>query len=370
MSQTQHHNKYWLALIQIPRLATHLKIKLIKQYGLIGFFHLKSTKLQQLGLSSQQITVIIKPNWEQIDSYLMQCEKHHIEIVSITDSDYPKLLQQTHNPPIVLFIQGNKALLNSPQVAVVGSRAATISALEQSKRFAYQLCNNGFAITSGLALGVDSASHRGALLAKGHTIAVVATGLDIVYPARNKLLAKQILESDGLIVSEFLPMSKPHKGNFPRRNRIVTGLSVATLVVEAGLKSGSLISAQLALEQNREVFAVPGSINNPLVKGCHQLIKQGATLVDEVQDILCLLKKPALHGHIDTVTKNSEKLEEIAQQDLFIDSLLSSVDYEATSVDRIVSRCQLPTEEVLTRLITLELKGLIAAVPGGYIRLN
>ncbi len=367
MSQQQQILSLWLALERIPRLATSKKLAIVKQFGLSELFQMSATSLHKMGLSSSQIQAITQPNWGVIDNCFTQCQQKGIEVIHIEQSQYPQLLLHTHNPPLILFLQGNVALLNQPQLAIVGSRSATMSALEQTKRFASSLARSKLVITSGLAIGIDSAAHQGALQVNGSTIAVVATGLDRVYPKRNTALAKQIVEQDGLIVSEYLPGSVAHKGCFPRRNRIITGMSLGTLVMEATIKSGSLISAKLALEQNRDVFAMPGSIHNPQSKGCHYLIKQGAILVDEVDDILSVLEIPVSDGLICSDAKKSQKSD---QQDLFIDPLLSSVDYEATPVDRVVSRSKLPTEEVITRLITLELNGLVAAVPGGYIRLN
>lgn len=359
--------KYWLALKFIPRLANATKLKLINQYSELGLFKLCQVQLKQCGLNPAQQQAILKPDWHKINTIIEQCQHFNISMINITDKNYPSLLKQTHNPPNLLFYQGNVKLFNQPQVAIVGSRSASISAKEHAKKFANQLSQNGIVITSGLAIGIDSCAHRGALEAKGSTIAVVATGLDQVYPRRHKELAAEILNCNGLIVSEYIPGSPPNPGCFPKRNTIISGMSLGTFVVEAQIRSGSLISARSALEQNREVFAMPGAINNPQTKGCHYLIKQGAILVDEVDDILSVLDLQGLSGLYNSEPK---KIKNNHQQDLFIDPLLSSVDYETTSVDTVVSRSQLPTEEVLTRLLTLELRGLVTAVPGGYIKLN
>ncbi|WP_068547024.1 DNA-processing protein DprA [Thalassotalea crassostreae] len=356
----------WLALRLIPRLASNIKISLINEYSIAGIFNLTSLQLRSLGLNAKQVSAVANPNLKFIKDIERACSRHNISLVCYQDEQYPQLLKQTENPPIVLFTQGNIELLNKPQLAIVGSRDATFAAREHTRYFAAQLSSQ-LVITSGLALGIDTAAHRGALIANNFTIAVVGTGLDIVYPARNKTLANEILENNGCIVSENIPGSKPHPGCFPRRNRIVTGMALGVFVVEAKIKSGSLISARSALEQNREVFAMPGAINNEQSKGCHSLIKQGAILVDEVSDISNCLSLPNFTGLQQKQKKKSKKT---GQNGLFIDELLSSVDYETTSVDMVVSRSQLPTEEVLTRLMTLELRGLVAAVPGGYIKLH
>lgn len=364
---TKPNQIYWLALARVPRLTNNIKRKLLELYSLEELFDLPTATLTSLGLNPAQQKAIHSPDYAAIDAILTDCERHQISLIDFHNEHYPKLLKHIVNPPLVLYSKGNAALLNKPQIAIVGSRSASLSALEHAKRFSYSLSNSGLVITSGLALGVDSAAHRGCLQANGETIAVVATGLDRVYPARNKTLASDILKTNGVIISEYIPGSPPLPGCFPRRNRIITGMSVGTFVIEAKIKSGSLISARLALEQNKEVFALPGAINNPNTAGCHNLIKQGAKLVDCVEDILIELENQGLSGlHKHQV----KKIEKTAQQDLFIDPLLSSVDYETTAIDLVVSRSQLPTAEVVTRLMTLELRGLVTTVPGGYIKLK
>ena len=206
-------------------------------------------------------------------------------LVTLADSHYPKALLEINDPPPVLYAKGKLGLLNQPSIAIVGSRNATTQGKENAEAFAKGLSSYGLCIVSGLALGIDGAAHRGALQANGSTIAVAATGLDIVYPSKHLDLAHQIAKH-GLLISEFSlgETSKPE--NFPRRNRLISGLSLGCLVVEASLQSGSQITARLSTEQGREVFVIPGSIHSPTSKGCHQLIKQGAKLVDNLQDII------------------------------------------------------------------------------------
>jgi DNA processing protein len=241
---------------------------------------------------------------------------------------------------------------------------------------AQQLSLYGLVITSGLALGIDAAAHKGALITEKSTIAVVATGLDKVYPARHKPLVAQILACQGAIVSEFVPGTSPKAGHFPKRNRIISGLSKGVLVVEAALQSGSLITARCALEQNREVFSVPSGIHNPQAKGCHWLIKQGAKLVEEAADIIEELnidKQTELHltQELQLFTKRKQIItKKNSQNDLCKDVLLASVGLEVTPIDQVASRSKLPIDEVVTRLTLLELKGLIASVPGGYLRVQ
>lgn len=361
------HVHYWIALRLVPRLAIAKKIALVDEFGLIKLFETKANILKSVGLTEKQVFAINYPNWQRIQKIVYDCEKSGGAIVTFQDSLYPALLKQIYDPPLVLFIKGDGSKLNSSQVGIVGSRFATINGKETAKTIAIDLVNQGVTVCSGLALGIDASAHKGALNAKGVTIAVIATGIDIVYPARHKELSRNIIESGGVVVSEFLPGVLPKPGNFPRRNRLISGMSLGVVVVEAAIKSGSLITARCAIEQNREVFAVPGSVNNKLAQGCHWLIKQGAKLIESTADILEELDFPKLSGPLEI---EGEKSVKIADQDLCIDPLLASVGYEVTPVDIVASRSKLPIEEVLSRLTILELRSLVSAVPGGYLRLN
>jgi len=354
---------YWLALKLVPRLAVRNKLALVKQYGLAELFQSNKT-LNTLNLTTNQYSAFCHPNWAKIEKIIAMSLACRSKIICFDEHQYPKLLQEIHDPPLVLFTQGDISLLNKDQIAIVGSRSATINGRDIACMLAEQLTEQGLVVTSGMALGVDAAAHKGALRGNGNTIAVVATGLDKIYPSRHKQLNLDILQAGGLIVSEFVPGTLPKAGHFPKRNRIISGLSQGVLVVEAEIRSGSLITARCALEQGRDVYAVPGSVNNPLAKGCHWLIKQGAKLVEECADIVEELT-------VSTVQyKQPANRENNCQQDLFNDPLLASVEYEVTPIDIVVSRSKLPTKVVLTRLTMLELKGHVVAVPGGYIRLN
>lgn len=372
---------YWLALKFIPRLAVYKKLALVKRYGLHALFptEKQSSKLTSAnGLTTNQLAAFHSPDWHRIETTLLASQHCHSELIAFDDPLYPELLKQIYDPPLLLFVQGNVELLNAKQLAIVGSRFASPKGREIAFDLASQLVGQLFTITSGLALGIDAAAHKGALSAPGTTIAVVATGLDKVYPARHRDLATKIINNNGAIISEFLPGTAPKAGHFPKRNRLISGLSCGVLVVEAAMKSGSLITARCALEQNREVFAVPSSIENPQAKGCHWLIKQGAKLVEQVADIvdeLALVVKPSLHledkgSDIGQTNQYQLKTVELKSQlkDLCKDGLLASVGFEITPIDKVVSRSKLPIEEVLTRLTMLELSGLVSAVPGGYIR--
>ncbi|PCI60518.1 MAG: DNA-protecting protein DprA [Gammaproteobacteria bacterium] len=368
MNQTvKTSTENWLALKLVSRLAVHKKLLLVETFKLKGLFLQTEQMLLSSGLSIKQCQQIISPDWHKITQIINQAQQCNGEILTFDHANYPQLLKQIYDPPLILFTKGNQALLNKPQLAMVGSRSATITGIEFAKYIASNLVQQGIVITSGLALGIDAAAHCGALNNNNSTIAVVATGLDSVYPSRHRQLAKNIIVQGGLIISEFLPGTKAKAGHFPRRNRLISGLSLGVLVVEAEIKSGSLITARCALEQNREVFAVPGSVNNPKSKGCHWLIKQGAKLIDDLADIIEELDLSPLSG---LKQYDDKKLQQNSPQDLFIDPLLASVDYETTPVDIVVSRSKLSIEEVLTRLTILELNNLVSAVPGGYVRLK
>lgn len=366
---------FWLALKLVPRLAIHKKLVLVDRYGLTALF--SSAKLTSANnLTAKQLSAFHQPDWQAINDIINNSKYCHSEIIGFDDLAYPQLLKQIYDPPLVIFVQGNKGLLNQNQLAIVGSRSASINGRETAFEIAQQLVAVGLVVTSGLALGIDAAAHKGALTTSASTIAVVATGLDKVYPARHRSLAKQIIDNKGAIISEFLPGTLPKPGHFPKRNRIISGLSVGVLVVEAALQSGSLITARCALEQNRDVFAIPSGIGNLQAKGCHWLIKQGAKLVEETADIvdeLAFLNNPSLY------LKQEQKLQSIVikeidekrlNKDLCVDELLANVGFEITPVDKVVSRSKLPIEEVLIRLTILELSGLVVAVPGGYLRLQ
>jgi len=370
MDSEKSQQQYWLALKFIPRLAIHKKLHLVQEFGLRKLFSLDFS-VKCLNLSDKQLLAISNPDWDRINRIIHDSEHCGSELIGYDDECYPTQLKQIYDPPLVLFAQGNKKLLTTSQIAVVGSRSATAMGRENAFEFSKQLVMQGVTVTSGLALGIDAHAHKGALAGQGGTIAVVATGLDRVYPSRHKQLANDIIQNNGLIISEFVPGTIPKAGLFPKRNRIISGLSEGVLVVEATIKSGSLITARSAIEQNREVFAIPSSIQNPQGKGCHWLIKQGAKLVEECADILeevNILVETGLNLIMNH--EESGENEKNYEQGLFNEPLLDSVGYEVTPIDAVVSRSKLPINVVLTQLTMLELKGLVSAVPGGYLRTN
>lgn len=289
-------------------------------------------------------------------------------LVALDDPRYPDLLRQIPDPPPVLYVHGDPELLGNLQLAIVGSRNPSRGGLENARAFASHLAGAGLTITSGLALGIDAEAHRGALAAGGTTIAVTGTGLDRVYPARHHDLAHAIAEH-GALVSEFPPGTPPRPAHFPQRNRIISGLALGTLVVEAARRSGSLVTARHALEQGREVFAIPGSIHNPLARGCHALIRQGAKLVETAEDILEELGALAGAAVPEHATRTSP--EPPASLDPEYQRLLDALGHDPVSIDDLVRRSGLTAESVSSMLLILELQGYVAPEAGGrYARID
>lgn len=290
-----------------------------------------------------------------------------VHLLASDHPDYPELLRQIRRPPALLFVHGDPACLSLPQVAIVGSRNPTPGGSDNARQFARYLAESGFAITSGLALGVDAAAHQGALVAGGKTIGVLGTGIDRIYPARHRDLAREIVATGGALVSEFPLGTSSQASNFPQRNRIISGLSCGTLVVEAAVQSGSLITARLALEQNREIFAIPGSIHNPLARGCHRLIREGAKLVetglDVVEELGALLefKRQELTAH----GKGSSPVLAPAE-----DALLQAMGYDPVDIDTLAQRTAMDIGALAAQLVGLELKGVVSTTPDGYVRIG
>ncbi|MHB0992242.1 MAG: DNA-processing protein DprA [Burkholderiales bacterium] len=287
----------------------------------------------------------------RIATALAWLEQRGNQLITLADSDYPRRLLEISDPPPLIYLKGRRELLNRPGLAIVGSRNATPQGILNAEAFAQNLAESGLTIISGLATGIDAAAHKGSLKGTGSTIAVVGTGLDIIYPARNKALAHAIVEH-GAIISEF-PLGTPSiAGNFPRRNRIISGMSAGCLVVEAAVQSGSLITARLAAEQGREVFAIPGSIHSPVARGCHALIKQGAKLVESAQDILDELNLSGIRPTEGRVEDND-------------DPLWRAMGFDPASFDMLAQRSGLTAPALCAMLLERELLGEIAKLPGG-----
>jgi DNA processing protein len=302
------------------------------------------------------------------DRRWLEADGHHF--VPWHSERYPPLLHELNDPPVALYVRGNADILALPQLAIVGTRNPTPSGRETAHAFAVQLARAGLVITSGLAVGIDTASHAGALSVGGKTIAVSGTGLDVPYPTSNVDLA-EIIARQGALVSEFPLGTAPLKANFPRRNRIISGLALGTLVVEAALRSGSLITARLAAEQGREVFAIPGSIRNSQARGCHQLIRQGAKLVETAADIFEELRP--LAGALAELETPGNTTDREPKSDGLLhkahEILLDALGYEPAGVDLLVERTGLRADEVASMLLILELEGRVESYPGGlYLR--
>lgn len=375
----------WLAIRRCPGIGPRRFAALLQQEkSLLNCFsdgrprHDFITWCQHHGITQ------FEPDWKGVEKDLAWAQMPDCTILTWEDERYPPSLKEIASSPPLLFVKGKLEALHRQQIALVGSRHPTASGQENAYRFAYELVRFCFAITSGLALGIDAASHEGALAAEGITLAVLGNSLDQVYPVKHQNLA-QAITVNGALVSEFPIGTPPKAEHFPQRNRIISGLSLGVVVVESALNSGSLITANYALEQGREVFAIPGSIHNPVAKGCNQLIRQGAKCVESVEHILeefsvVALKRAPIHQREETPLRHSKNrvkapvapnrllaLPEIAnQQDM---QLLAHVGQDNTPIDVIVQRSGLTVDVVSSMLLILELHGLVAAVPGGYIRI-
>ena len=360
----------WLSLYLTPRVGTQTFARLIEKSTPLSIFQSDCIALRQLGLTNEQVSWLkfkVKDKVSECLQWQQKSNQHHI--VTWEHSHYPPLLKQAKDAPPILFVKGETTCLAQPQVAIVGSRNASSEGLNTASNFAKALVKRGVVITSGLALGVDGHAHNGALLAGGKTVAVLGCGLGNVYPAQHRGLAQRILAEKGALVSEFPPYMQPKSTHFPRRNRIISGLSMAVLVIEAAEKSGSLITARYALEQGREVMAIPGSIHDSHARGCNRLIQQGAALVLTVDDVLNEIESLMRWAHDQNllpVDLHSDKIDE--KQPLPFAELLANVGSKAVPVDILASRTHIPVQEVMMQLLELELSGHIVAVSGGYIR--
>ena len=362
--------KNWLELIDIKGIGWATANQLLSHFGSVeALFDASDKALLEIGASKKLIDAI--HNRQDISKYINRAwqwlEASELNfIITPLDSDYPSLLKQVSSPPLILYGSGRKELLNSRQLAIVGTRNPTPQGQQITQDFASTVARRGLTITSGMALGIDGLAHQASLAVNGGTIAVVGTGLDRVYPARHKSLAKEI-QQNGLLLSEYSLGTQVRGSNFPRRNRIIAGLSLGVLVVEAAIKSGSLITAQYALEQSREVFAIPGSIHNVLSKGCHQLIREGATLVESAEQILAELGFLAAAQN-ELSSEPESALSNLAELDENERNLLDYIDFAPLPMDELVERCEKSVADLSPILLTLELKGLISSVAGGYQR--
>jgi DNA processing protein len=352
---------HWLRLTLIPGIGGEGQRRLLQAFGdPAAIFAASGGALRGVLGSALAERLVTHDARLEIEASLAWAGRPGNHLLTLADASYPQALLTAADPPILLYAKGNIRLLNRPAFAIVGSRNATKQGEANATAFAQSLAGAGLTIVSGLAAGIDAAAHRGALNEDAATIAVVGTGCDRIYPARNEALAREIAEK-GVIVSEFSVGTPPLAANFPRRNRIIAGLARGCLVVEAAQQSGSLITARLSAEAGREVFAIPGSIHSPQSKGCHALIKQGAKLVESARDILEELRWEKI--------VNPANLPPVPEAET--DPVLVGLGRDPCDLDTLIGRTGLAADDLLARLLPLELDGRIAQLPGGrYQRLN
>lgn len=351
----------WIALSLVPGLGNESFRRLLSAFGEPDNIYSASYSALNAVVKPDIARLVCNgPAGSTIASTLEWLEQPANHLVTLADADYPSRLLQTPDAPPLFYLKGRRELLNSNFLAVVGSRNASSQGMLNAEAFSRNLSDNGFCIVSGMAAGIDAAAHQGGLAGVASSLAVVGTGLDTVYPSSNHRLAHELAES-GALLSEF-PLGTPAKAhNFPRRNRIISGLSMGCLVVEAALRSGSLITARLAAEQGREVFAIPGSIHSPLSRGCHALIRQGAKLVECAEDIYGELRHAVTLPVKTAATENA---------DANLQPLLDFMGFEPVDIDSLVVRSGLTSNRVCAMLLHMELDGYVATLPGGmYQRL-
>lgn len=361
---------HWLRLVETPGVGNQTGRKLLAAFGSPqAVFEADFQALAQWvapRIADALATPVAAALQAQIDRTLDWANQPGNQVLTLGDGGYPKALLDIPDPPLMLYAKGCIGLLNAPAVAVVGSRNATAQGLINAEKFSEALSEAGLTIISGLALGIDTSAHHGGLRGKGSTVAVIGTGADIVYPARNRELAHRIAET-GCIISEYMLGTSAVAANFPRRNRIISGLARGVLVVEAAARSGSLITARMAGDQGRDVFAIPGSIHSPLAKGCHLLIKQGAKLVESAQDILEELTHfaPALPAISVSRAEREDKSDAAGASEC---AVLSALGFDPVHVDALAERCNLGIAEVQSALLNHELNGMVEMLPGSIVR--
>lgn len=364
---------FWLLLSCLPKFGGKRQQAVNERLGTLArLATCNSATLRAIGLQADTISAV--EAWQNGNashpvvatalSIYRDCQRHQIDLMTMADADYPASLRHIHDAPLVLYLKGDRSLLAKPQLGIVGSRNASRAGLEHARAFAGALGPQGLLVTSGLALGVDGAAHAGALDAGFPTVAVIGNGIDRPYPHRHRKLADRVV-SHGLLVSEYPPGTEARPAHFPQRNRIISGLSRGILVVEAGLKSGSLITARLALEQGREVFAIPGSIHNPLARGCHELIRQGAVLVETVADIC----NEFATGWAALTAEPAPKQADAPGLEPREIAVLDALGYDPQSTDNLCSITGLSADQLMQSLLLLELQGLVDSAPGGFQRI-
>jgi DNA processing protein len=362
---SSENTKDWIILNMIPGVGSSTFRRLVKFFGSPST--VLSASLRELAMARGVTPSVCQNIIElrdsiQIDRELNLIDRYNCKVITIEDESYPTALKAIYDPPPVLYVKGELLSNDSHSIAIVGTRNATSYGRKAAEQLSGQLASRGITIVSGMAHGIDTVAHYGALSAGGRTIAVMGNGLDIVYPAENSSLFEKIIAS-GAVISELSMGTQPHRGMFPRRNRLISGISLGTLIVEASMKSGAMITADCALEQGREVFAVPGQIFTDTSKGTNELIKQGAKLVDSVEDILDELPSYAFQNSIDEDIKNEDALIEskLSQEESAIWKVINS---SPIHIDEISKRSALPIYKVSSTLVMLELKGLVQQLSG------
>lgn len=375
-----------LKLLQVPQIGAQRIARLMSEVDFAEFCQFDKTQLRQIGWNEKQIQRWLQPDMRWIETALNWQEaapNHHI--LTLFDDTYPFLLRQINTAPPVLFVKGSVESLSLPQIAIVGSRDYSHYGEYWAGTFTSELVKNGLAVTSGLAIGIDGFCHQRAVVENGVTIAILGSGLNQVYPARHKKLAEQIIDCGGALVSEFFPNQPPVAENFPRRNRIISGLSLGTLVVEATINSGSLITARYALEQGREVFTLPNTAQNPYSAGCHKLIREGALLTESIEDILQAIQyqlqpfpsaQPTLFEReqaVDFLPKSAKSVtppiaKNLPEMTACQQQIFQQIGLEPIAIDDIAKACNLEVSMLLVEMLNLELLGVVKSVTGGYVR--
>ncbi|HEX6982851.1 MAG TPA: DNA-processing protein DprA, partial [Balneolaceae bacterium] len=360
------HLREYIALSLVPKIgAQRIRLLLQKVNHPQEIFRMNRSTLEQIeGIGPVLADAVLQfNNWDRVDKILEQTEKTGAQIITYQDEAYPKLLREIYDPPVLFWLKGDPEVLNLPGIAVVGTRRATDYGIEKARDFTGELIKSGLTIVSGLAYGVDSAAHQATLKSGGKTIAVLGSGIDNIYPSKNYGLAQEIAESGGAVISEFPLGTKPDMGNFPVRNRIVSGMTLGTLVIESGLKGGSMITAQSALTQNREVFVVPHSLENKNGVGCNHLIKRGAgKLVQSVQDILEEIPARDVEESAETVSKEPQ-WKSLELDDLSV-SICESLEENPLHIDELAENLDMKSHILLSKLLELEMQECVRQTAG------
>ena len=358
--------KAWLIISQTPGIGAVKIHRLLKQIGSPeAVLKAPTRNLRKAGLSGEAIAFLRTPPVDKINPSLAWASQENHFIRTFHCEQYPEKLKEIKDAPPLLYIKGNENLLKEPQIAVVGTRQPTPGGRANAQKFSRELAEAGLLINSGMASGIDTDAHNAALLCGSTTVAVIATGPDKIYPAKNKPLAESIAKQ-GVLVSEYPVGTEPARTNFPRRNRIISALSLGVVVIEAGLQSGALITARLAADQGKDVFALPGSIRNPKARGCHQLIQQGAKLVEKTEDILLELQLELKR----CVQKSDESTQALANLSEVDTRILESMGYDPIDIDTLAERCGLPVQTVSVALLSLEVNNYVGEDNGIYTRVQ